>query len=289
MHRSNPPGLSVVIPCHARPEIALSLAENAPILNEIGAEVILVTSGPKPPKAKMNVLPERLRYISVASSNFNKSRSLNIGLYHARSAYILILDADILLSRAFIHESLATLDGASFCSVRWVIETQPHQLLEQTVKLFKEAIEKVDDLTVEREVTIKMSFGSGRTISQVVHRENLLNGARGGPGIILAERSHLLAIGGYNSNAPCWGWEDNDVQVRLRSYLALKYHEVGAVIHLSHTDALRNIPKEGAYISNMRNLAMFCASYNRTNFVGTYEVDIKKTEYDETRPQMLQK
>jgi glycosyltransferase involved in cell wall biosynthesis len=273
-------GLSVLIPWHARPEIAVTLQENADLLNSVGAEVILLISGQDAPRDDIGHGIRSLRRVSLQSTNFNKARALNVGLHFARAQHVLVLDADIILGHEFVEGGLAALDGSTFCTAKWVEETEPLETSEMITRIaewFKAIARKDPQFVVDCEINVHLSFGGGKDIRQIVHRENLITAARSGPGLLFVDRAHLMDIGGYNSNATFWGWEDNDVEVRLRYERGLRQVELGRVFHVTHSDSVRCLPEEGAHFSNMRNLAMFCARYAEGNYQGTYQSDIQES------------
>src|SRR5207237_6211944 len=103
----------------------------------------------------------------------------------------------------------------------------------------------------------------------------LCDGSRPVAGLLGAKRSHLLKIGGYNSKLERWGWEDDDVQVRLRRTALLQQVESGVVLHLSHGDDRRALYGQSRDHADMRNFSLCCEQYADANFMGTYLQDVE--------------
>src|SRR5206468_6073614 len=88
-------------------------------------------------------------------------------------------------------------------------------------------------------------------------------------------KKHLLEIDGYNSDLEVWGWEDNDVQLRLKRVLSLRHVETGRALHLSHGDDKRSLKGMGRSESHVLNLGILCGRYSAGNFRGTYKRDLQ--------------
>ncbi len=270
--------ISIIIAWKDRREIAITLRHNSHLFARYNAEVIVVISGSSIEAFKSALGPleiSGIRYFSIEGSSFNKSKALNTGLFLAKSDNIFILDADIILTEDVIGPSLSRLSDSTFCGIEWVDELRMSPAASATAKAFDQAFGDPGEVTVQREVAVNFLFNDGKSIHQMVVREDLHRGAHSAPGLIVARKMHLLKIGGYNSQVSLWGWEDNDVLLRLQHVLGLKKLEIGRALHLSHGDDLRALPPEGAYISNMKNLAHFCSLYARGEFEGTYLEDVE--------------
>ena len=96
---------------------------------------------------------------------------------------------------------------------------------------------------------------------------------RAGPGILLAKKHDLLEVQGYNSNLETWGWEDDDILVRLQYALRLRRVQRGAALHLTHGDDRRALHGSGAR-SDRLNFLKCCRNYSNGLFLGTYCSDV---------------
>lgn len=277
---STPP-VSIIIPWCARPELATTLEANHALIASSGAELIVVISGDTE-RHLLDVLSSvdtrRLRIECLNDSEFNKSRALNVGIFRARSNRIFVLDADMVLSPNFVTEAMSCLDGSTFCTGKWVQELELGEPMQWLFPLFQSAVKGTRIKSVLRRVIVEIVYDDDFALNQIVYKENLTTGQRGGPGFLLAEKHHLVEIGGFNSRVSTWGWEDNDIQLRLCQVLGLRRHEIGEAIHLSHPDSTRAVPAEGKRHSEESNFAYFCSQYGKGNFLGTYHEDIKSIE-----------
>jgi glycosyltransferase involved in cell wall biosynthesis len=277
--RASRPGISVIIPWKGRPEILETLEKNEPYFRSHDAEIIIVISGAGSISLTSLLQTAGIQYadwLCLDDSVFNKSRAINSGIFVSRSPAIFVLDADILLTPDFIGATMGALTGSTFCTAGWVDETLPSGQSQITTSLFSRALYEGILRDVNIEVTANITLGYGRSIKRVLYKESYVNGAHSGPGLLIAEKDHLLAIEGFNSELSTWGWEDNDVLLRLGYVLGLEHVEVGRVTHLSHSDKARNIPPEGRFYSDLSNMAHCCEQYGSGNFKGTYAADTSR-------------
>lgn len=260
------PALSIVIPWRDRPEIAVTLERNASRLTAHDLEVIVVDCGGVPGRLG-EILSGRpipaLRWIEMRTAEFNKALALNLGAHAARAARLLFLDADVILDRSFLTRGLALLDrGGCFVTVGRVVESHPAAPPSSPPHL--------------REIawSIELAGPGRRRVRIETNRLSLRDGSRSGPGLILLEREHFLAVDGMNSDLEGWGWEDLDLVARLQMELGLRRRQAGSVLHLSHGDEVRALCGAERTASERNNFSLCLANYNLGHFLGTYSDDV---------------
>lgn len=255
--------LSVVIPWFNRSELSRTLTENASQLQQPGIEVLLVNGGGRRLEAEGIARDHgwpRIRVVYVPIETFNKPACLNLGVAFARAKAVFVLDADVILAGAFVRKACDVIAGGANCfvSVAKVTESAPEKVPHRWNR--GAAIH-------ERSITTRLTTAAGRR-ANIVHTVTR-DGTRTGPGLIVVERKHYLAVEGFNSNLTGWGFEDYDFQLRLQLLLGLKRKTFGRALHLSHESA------DGRE-TDWRNQQICLENYGRGVFTGTYRADIAR-------------
>jgi hypothetical protein len=269
------PDLSVLIPWCDRPEIRTTLAQNVPIFDRFGAEILILNCGGDIEQLKMllsDVGSSSLAGIRIADlfrPQFNRSYALNIGAHMGRSSKLFVLDADVLLNAELVRDALEILERPAFVTVEKVFESQPFD------DLFDPDSSKLKPVSVVRTHFIDISLADGENIRIATFRRDEVDGSRAGPGLMFLRKEHLIQVDGYNADLQYWGWEDLDLQVRLTKVLALEHREVGSVFHLSHGDGARALFGKNAQSANRSNMGACCERYAQGNFRGTYSRDVQ--------------
>jgi glycosyltransferase involved in cell wall biosynthesis len=272
------PRLSVVIPWCNRNQLRTSLAGNEYWLGSNLVELIIINCGGTAQQLQENLARSGrfpIKRIEVPVPQFNKSLALNLGIFASTAQTIFVLDADIILRSNPLTDLLPLVNKETFLTLARVWESEP------SVPSWKssdaEAAAGNDFIKSVRETHIfEFDWADGTTTKITEYRSELCDDCRAGPGLIMVDRDHLLAIGGYNSNLELWGWEDNDVEVRLRRALSLKHADVGSGLHLTHGDDVRVLNGKDFRQSNWDNLAIVCKRYAQANFLGTYSSDVSQ-------------
>jgi hypothetical protein len=266
---------SVLIPWCNRDELAVTLRDNAAWLRLHSCEVLVINCGGEPKALKQHLAKaevQPLRYVEIPRHRFNKALGLNIGIYLSRGHYIFVLDADISLQSDLLGEVRDTLTASTFVTVASVYESHPQptfvssQLGPSFVSGFITSIVHT--------ASIELSFTDGTSIRHRTSSRNARDGSRAGPGLLIARRKDLVEIDGYNSELEHWGWEDDDVQVRLQKKLGLHHIEIGKALHLSHGDDRRALFGEARGRADVMNFARCCERYSHGDFSGTYADDV---------------
>lgn len=262
------PLLSVIVPWRNRPELTVSLAHNLPHLAPLEAEVVVANCGGDPillDEALAGLASPAVRVVEIPAPRFNKGLALNLGVRAARAGRLFFLDTDVLLDAAFLPRALVRLDGRSFVTVRRVAEAHHSPAAE------------VPGLA-EIAWSVELVARGGRKARVETNRVRFRDGSRGGPGLILLEREHFLAVDGMNSDLEGWGWEDLDLMARLQLALGLKRRTEGRAIHLTHGDEVRDLAGRSRGASEQANFAQCLANYRLGHYAGTYGDDVAAWE-----------
>lgn len=260
------PKTSVIVPWCARPEIERTLGHNVEILAGSAAEIVVSCAGDD---AYLRGVRARLptdvavRVVSYCDAPFNKARSVNIGAAHARGDSLMVLDADVLLE----EDTLADLRGGAtplrFCTIERVSESDAEvEPGDSGVSEFARYLEFVDS--------------EGVVVRIETNRVRFSDGSRAGPGLILVDRAHFLAVGGMNSQLAGWGWEDLDLIARLSFVLGLQRAQAGSAVHVSHGDDVRVFRGRSRNQSELINFDLAAQSYQERRYEGTFAADASR-------------
>jgi hypothetical protein len=268
---------SILIPWSNRDELRFTLRENVHWLQRHDVEILLLNCGGNPGDLRHLILDSgatRVRQLNIPSPCFNKALALNIGIHSSHTHWLFALDADVILRSDILAESMPFLESGSFVTLRWLHESA---YLDDTAQITAAA--PSDNLNHESFLTsickthiVEMQFRDGTSVSIPTYRYG--KGKRIGCGQLLVSKKDIAAIGGYNSNIRQWGWEDNDIQVRLKKVRALNHIELGDAVHVSHGDEKRVLDGQSRSQTDLMNFRYVCACYAAGDFAGTYLRDI---------------
>ena len=259
--------LTLIIPWSNRDSLGTALSANLAALEESRCRVILVNCGGNI-EALMAQVPVSLKRSSVIDVRhpFNKALSINLGLAVASTTLVSVMDADIIFSLEYLQEvAHALMKTNCYTTAARVIETDTPPRVN--------AAKCIRELT--RQNYLHFHFRDGKKIKFCTLNSELLTGAQGGPGLLAAHCTDLKTVGGFNSELSHWGWEDQDIQLRLIYRLGLERLEVGTVSHLTHSDDTRNLASLTKQQANIDNMNKCLEEYDRGNFEGSYARDIK--------------
>jgi hypothetical protein len=256
--------ISIIISWAKRPEIADTLDKNRLSFVKHKAEIIVVNCGGDEQwldttLTALNIPGLRQIYIPVPS--FNKGLATNVGVCESSHAHLFLLDTDIILASDILGEATGTLNEHIYMKIKRVRESHPDE------NPFAPAFLKEEILT--REITCV----SGRRAVMRFFTHG--DGSRCGSGLLLLQKRLFLAVGGFNSSLKGWGFEDIDFQLRLQFSLGIEQVPVGEVIHLTHSDAVRNIQGKSKDDDWSRNMWICYRNYELDALKGTYEMDIE--------------
>ncbi|WP_204103715.1 MULTISPECIES: glycosyltransferase family 2 protein [Spirulina sp. CCY15215] len=167
---------------------------------------------------------DNVEVLSYPSPQFNKSRLINQGILHSHGEYLLISDADIIWNAATLTALLdrVKVQEKAIACVQNVKESNPH----------------AEVLRRDR-YTYKIEIENNIPSVKIVREENKNSENRPGCGLICTRKSTLMTLGGYKEIFQGWGWEDRDLLMR-GELLGFEICWTGKVIHLSHSDKVRN-------------------------------------------------
>lgn len=258
--------LSLIIPWCNRESLKSTLPHNLSILEATRCSIVLVNCGGDPETIFTYIPPSLKRVLLVTLRQpFNKCLSINIGLAVTQTNLLSVLDADIVLTPGYLESVARALnDSPCFTIASSVLESKPSTAFPR----FKNVID------IERNNRLDFRFRGGKEIRLPTFHASLLTGTRGGPGLLGVRCNDLKAIGGFNSRLTHWGWEDQDIQLRLIYSLELERKEVGIVQHLTHPDRVRTLGGLTREQANIINMCKCLKSYENNDFQGTYHHDV---------------
>jgi len=269
---SETPQLSVLVPWYQRDELRLTLAANAPFFRAQQAEVLVLNCGGESEHLRDVIAASEVcgvRQLDISAPRFNKSLALNVGLSHCRSDAVFTLDADVILMDAAFRETKVSIDDDAFVTIEWVYESEPAAPARAQQR------DAADNFTVAltSSAVIEFAFRDGARVQHQLSRRDVFGNRRASPGLLLAKKRDLIEIQGYNSKLETWGWEDDDVLVRLQYALGRRRVQRGSALHLSHGDDRRILHGSRAQ-SDQVNFLKCCRNYNSGLFLGTHSADI---------------
>lgn len=280
---SDKPGLSVLIPWYQRDELPLTLAANAPFFHAQAADVLVLNCGGDRARLRDLIIASEVagvRQLNISAPRFNKSLALNIGISHSKSDMVLTLDTDIVLLDDALAVAKTSIGDQSFVTIEWVHESQPAASAGNPLRIAGSVGAALVNTAI-----LEFTFPDGSTIHYQASRRDGFGKMRAGPGILLANKHDLLEVQGYNSNLESWGWEDDDILVRLQYARGLRRVQRGAALHLTHGNERRAFRGRDDW-SDQLNFLKCCRNYNKGLFLGTYCSDVAwaSTNVSETIP-----
>lgn len=262
--------LSIVVSWRDRVELRLALPGLVAAAAAVGGDVTIVNFGGEANLLAEQILDHRSHVTVVEAPGhqyFNKSKAHNIGIACSANPYLFFSDCDILLEASTVAElfSLVAKAPGTFGTLVGVTESERNSRGGQHVTRFG--------------YTLVICTADGRELRIVDSEEDAATGSRNAPGLLLARRSDLLSIGGFNSRLVGWGWEDQDMIARLTLGAGLSRVLSGTAVHLSHDDKARvaHYPLADRWESRDRMFRQALANYDCADFTGTYELDRAET------------
>ena len=253
--------LTVIIPWCDRSSISEALQRNRDVLAEF--EIIVVNVAGDRGQLVRHVARAGLnnvRLVHVAAAAFNKSLALNIGIHLASHDACLVLDADIVLDDYKVTDALQVLEEECFVTLGRVAHVR------------EEGGQAAPGLRYLRNL-IELELADGRITQVETSSLSNVDKSRSGPGILLARKSWLVGVSGYNSRLQGWGWEDIDMIVRLQ-FSGLQRRQYGFGLHL--TDEHPPSSLETKRESEARNRLLAYNNYAAGNLRGTLEQDVRR-------------
>ncbi len=264
--------LSILIPWRDRPELEETLRRNLPRYERAEAQVVVVNCGGDGDMAAGIIARAgsgRTRQVDLAAP-FNRSFALNLGIHFAASPKVFAMDADIVLEQRTLDDALAALGDRTFVTIHTIRESDPSPPSWSTGLTAPPEI-----VTVRRNLFTTVEWADGTETTIEDFRLDTMDRSRCAAGLILARKADFEAVGGYRSDLDGWGWEDNDMMIRLIRVAGLERREAGAAIHLTHGDAVRDLKGREKNNSTEANFQRVCGRYIRGELEGTYRADVR--------------
>jgi glycosyltransferase involved in cell wall biosynthesis len=266
---------SVLVPWCNRPELESTLIANRAFFQVQNVEILIINCGGDSEQLGMLTSTcdiDGLRLIEIPTPRFNKSLALNIAILLSRAPQLFILDADIVLESNVFVDAARFVDANAFVTIERVSEVKPAYHWNTCDS--GSTLDELSPISFERINDIEFHWRDGTSTRLETSHENIVDGTRAGPGLLIVKKENLLQIEGYNSDLEYWGWEDTDVQLRLTRLLKMHNARIGTVTHLSHTDNVRVLDMVDRTTSNLRNLSTVCSRYAQNNYFGSYSRDV---------------
>ncbi len=264
-HHSAPcADVSIIISWKDRPVIGETIRRNWPFLRNARYETVVVNCGGDRQALDSllsGVGDGRLKIVDARRERFNKCFALNVGVAASTGVSLFFLDTDLIMAEDVVGMAVSLLDGTSFVTMKWLIESDPRT---RTTAIGDIELAHITEIIVP----------GGRKTLVETNRLRPIAGARFGGGVIAMERRHFLAVGGMNSALEGWGWEDVDLIARLQLAVGLERIQTGELTHLTHGDDERCLRGLSKVQSENANWVKCMANYSTGNFVGTYRQDV---------------
>lgn len=262
--------LSIVVSWRDRGELRQALPGLVAAARATGGDVTVVSFG-----GSRDLLREQLEgcapdvaVVQVEGEPyFNKACAQNLGAAHSRQPVLFFCDCDIVVESETIRKVAEAVHGSPgvFATLAGVRESELNSRGGNHVVCFG--------------YELKIRTADGRELRIVDNEEDVEEGTRQAPGLLLVKRQDFLSINGYNSRLHGWGWEDQDMISRLTLGAGLTRHQEGYVVHLSHGDEDRiraYPPVKDRWESRDRMFRQALANYDRADFRGTYDLDVEQ-------------
>jgi hypothetical protein len=210
---------------------------------------------------------EHVRLLSIPGERyFNKSCAHNLGTATTSHPFLFFCDCDVVLNPQSILDLLRSLQQSEgrFATLAGVRESAANSRGGKHVTCFG--------------YELRIRTSDGRSLRIVDNEEDVVDGTRQAPGLLMVRRKDLLSINGYNAQLVGWGWEDQDMIARLTLGAGLERISEGQAIHISHDDNARvaHYPVADRWESRDRMFRQALANYDRANFQGTYHSDCRR-------------
>jgi glycosyltransferase involved in cell wall biosynthesis len=218
--------LEVIIPVKDRVEV-IQCVRSLTSINQV--KRVIICDGGSTDSQCVEALHQlqqqpKVEVVHFPEPGFNKSRLLNQGIVQATSELLLISDADIVWNEAALDAvtSRVLSDTHIICCIQDVEESQP------------------DSVALKRDrYTYHCAVEPDVAVVEVVPWSEDRGNRRPGCGLICAKKTTLIALGGYKEIFRGWGWEDQDLLIRA-NIVGFQVGADGKVLHLSHSDKVRN-------------------------------------------------
>ncbi len=261
--------LSVVVPWYNRNELKKALPSLVENVREVDGDITIVNfmGDSRWVEEQIADFANEVRVVTVTDhGRFNKARAQNIGAAATSKPVLFFCDCDIIFPkgtlRSLLNEIMDTPD--SFGTLKGVVETDENSRQANNLVMFG--------------YELKLKIKDGTSVQIIDNEEDVTDGTRQAPGLLMVRRDDFLKVNGYNAGLNGWGWEDQDMICRLSLYAKCKRITTGIAKHISHDDVARMQSYLGFLDRWQSRDAMFrlaLANYDADKFLGTYLEDTK--------------
>jgi hypothetical protein len=262
--------LSIIVSWRDRVELVSALPSLLGSAFAVGGDLTIVNYGGSPELLRDQVgsYVADVRIVEVAGERyFNKGRAHNLGVAHTNQPMLFFCDCDIILEPTVVRELVEEVftNTGTFGTLAGVRESQPNSRNGKHVMCFG--------------YELRIRTADNRELRIVDHEEDMEDGSRNAPGLLVVRRTDFLSISGYNSKLHVygWGWDDQDMIARLTLGRGLRRITQGIATHLSHDDVARvqAYPMSNRWESRDKMFRQALDNYDRADFRGTYEADVR--------------
>lgn len=262
--------LSIVVSWRDRAELARALPQLVASARAVNGDLTIVNYGGSPAllRDQIGSFGDDVRIIEVIDDRyFNKGRAHNIGAAFTDNPLMFFCDCNIVLEPAVLRSLLELVNASNgvFGTLAGVRESERNSRNGKHVVCFG--------------YELRIKTADGRQLRIVDQEEDTEDGTRHAPGLLMVRRTDFLAIGGYNGGLHVygWGWDDQDMIARLTLGAGLRRVMHGTAVHLSHDDSARvqAYPMSNRWESRDKMFRQALDNYDRADFQGTYEPDVK--------------
>jgi predicted glycosyltransferase involved in capsule biosynthesis len=262
--------LSIIVSWRDRVELAGALPGLLASARAVGGDLTIVNYGGSPTMLQDQVgsYVDEVRIVEVSSEQyFNKGRAHNLGVARTQQPMLFFCDCDIVLEPTVVRDLVEQVSASTgaFGTLAGVRESQLNSRNGNHVVCFG--------------YELRIRTADNRELHIVDHEEDAEDGTRHAPGLLVVRRTDFLSVAGYNSQLHVygWGWDDQDMIARLTLGAGLRRIMHGTATHLSHDDLarVRAYPMSNRWESRDKMFRQALANYDRADFLGTYESDMR--------------
>jgi glycosyltransferase involved in cell wall biosynthesis len=232
--------LEVIIPIKDRVEVKECVSS---LIHAAGKDVsiTLCDGGTSDPEC-VQVLQELnqrdlVHIIHYPIQGFNKAKLLNRGIGESQADLLLVSDSDIVWNQGALEilTNKVLSEDQIICHVKNVKESDS------------------ESVALKRDRYSYNIYNNGNSIlAEIILAFKSEGDDRPGCGLVCARKETFLALGGYKELFDGWGWEDQDLLIRAH-VLGMPIYADGCVMHISHSDILRNMHNDYLQPSLTRN------------------------------------
>lgn len=256
IHTGAPAVCSVLIATYNRPGSLRLVLKALNIQSVKGFEVLICDDGSGPETREMvkAISPDLgydIRYVRHEDKGFRKAMILNRGILASRTDYLLFLDDDCLPHSRYVESHLRRQSPGAL-------------VFGKFVKVGPALVRLITDDVIQRKGLEKPPFftppkKAGLMLNRLRFYKHLLQNNPLRPKLYGANfavgKASLYAVNGFNEDFEGWGYEDNDLRLRLvNSGVRMKEAITGAIVF--HLD-LYEERKASQYLTGRSNKDLF--------------------------------